>query len=76
MKPYVVYQFCCPACNSKYIGRTERNLCARLEEHASNNGSSVFNRTSDCANYQYIKNLYRIENKSFDANTYNINSIQ
>ena len=31
---------------------------------------------SDCVSQQYIKNLYCIENKSFDAYTYNINSIQ
>ena len=76
MKSYVVYQFCCPGCNSKYIGKTKQNLCVRLEEHATNDGSSVFNHICDCANYQYIKNLYCIENKSFDAYTYNINSIQ
>ena len=76
MKSYVVYQFCCSGCNSKYIGKTERNLCVRLEEHATDNGSSVFNHISDCANYQYIKNLHCIGNKSFDAYTYDINSIQ
>ena len=67
MKSYVVYQFCCPGCNSKYIGKTERNLCVRLEEHTTNNGSSVSNHISDCGNYQYIKNLYCIGNKSVDA---------
>ena len=54
----------------------QRNLCVQLEEHAIDNSSSVFNQISDCANYQYIKNLYCIENKSLDACTYNINSIQ
>ena len=47
-----------------------------LEEHATDNGSSVFNPISNCVNYQYIKNLCCIENKSFGAYTYNINSIQ
>ena len=52
MKSYVVYQFCCPGCNSKYIGKTERNLFVRLKKYATNNGSSVFNHILDCANHQ------------------------
>ena len=76
IKSYVVYQFCCTGCNSKYIGKTEHNLCIQLEEHATNNSSSVFNHISDCVNYQYIKNLHCTGNKSFDAYTYDINSIQ
>ena len=57
MKSYAAYQFCFPGCNSKYIGNTEPNLCVQLEEHATNNDSSVFNHISDYANYQYIKKL-------------------
>ena len=76
MKSYVVYQFCCSGCNSMDIGKTERNLCVRLEEHATDNSSSVFNHISDCANYQYMTTLYGIGNKSFDAYKYDINSIQ
>ena len=76
MKSYFVSQFCCPGCNSKYIGKTERNLCVRLEEYAADNSSSVFHHISDYVNYQYIKNLYYIGNKSFDAYTYDTNSTQ
>ena len=76
MKSYVVYQFCCSGCNSIDIGKTERNLCVRIEEHASDNSSSVFNHISDCANCQYMKTLHGIGNKSFDAYKYDINSIQ
>ena len=57
MKWNVVYQFCCPGCNSKYIGKTEQNLYVELQEHATYNGSSVFNHIPDCVNYQYIKNF-------------------
>ena len=50
MKSYVGYQFCWPGCNSKYISETERNLCVQLEEHATDNSSSVFNHLSNCEN--------------------------
>ena len=76
MKSYVVYRFCCPGFNSKYIGKSERNLCVRLEEHTTDNGSLVFNTISDFANCQCTKNLYCVENKSFDAYRYNITSMQ
>ena len=26
MKLNVIYQFCCPGCNSKYVGKTERKV--------------------------------------------------
>ena len=55
MKSYFVYQFCCPGYNAKYIDKTKQNLCVGLEKHATDNGSSIFNHISDCANYQYIK---------------------
>ena len=29
----LVYQFTCPGCNSKYIGKTDRCLSTRLTEH-------------------------------------------
>ena len=35
--------------NSKYIGKTKRNLSVQLEEHATNKNSSAFNHISDCA---------------------------
>ena len=76
MKSYVVYQFFCSGCNWKYIGKIKRNLCLRLKGHATEKGSSVFNHTSDSAKYQYIKNLHCVENKSFDAHTYDNNYIQ
>ena len=44
MKSYVVYQFNCPGCNKHYIGKTERNLCTRTEEHASTDkDSAIYN---------------------------------
>ena len=26
LKSHIVYEFCCPVCNSKYIGKTDRNF--------------------------------------------------
>ena len=52
MKSYVVYQFNCPSCNDSYIGKTERNLCIRTEEHAcSDKESAIYDRINICRCY-------------------------
>ena len=35
----VVYKFVCPGCSSSYIGKTERTLWGRTEEHAYKNNN-------------------------------------
>ena len=47
-----------------------------LNEYATNRNSSVFIYVSDCANYQYIKNLHCICNNSFDMYMYDKYYIQ
>ena len=52
MKSYVVYQFNCPSCNDSYIGKTERNLCIRTEEHAcSDKESAIYDYINICRCY-------------------------
>ena len=52
MKSYVVYQFNCPSCNDSYIGKTERNLCIRTEEHAcSDKESAIYDHINICRYY-------------------------
>ena len=29
-KSHIVYEYCCPACNNKYIGKTNRKFGTRL----------------------------------------------
>ena len=77
MKFYVVYQFNCPGCNDSYIGKTERNLCTRTEEHAcSNKGSAIYDHIKNCSCYSYIENQFRFNNDSFDKALFSINSVQ
>ena len=33
----VVYEFKCPGCNGKYLGKTERTLCEGTHEHGWTN---------------------------------------
>ena len=77
IKSYVVYQFHCSGCNDGYIGKTERNLCTRKEEHAcSDEGSAIYDHVKNCSYYNYIENQFRFNNDSFDKALFSINSVQ
>ena len=58
---FVVYEFKCPGCDANYIGKTERTLFERSEEHAwKDKNSVVFNHLNDCHGVQHIFNMNRI----------------
>ena len=56
----LIYKFTCPGCNESYIGKTERNLNARLNEHLYPAKSAISKHFTDRdnANYLNINNLY------------------
>ena len=77
MKSYVVYQFNCPGCNKRYIGKTERNLCTRTEEHASTDkDSAIYNHLRTCTNYNHLKDLFSFGNDSFKEIQFDIKEVQ
>ena len=63
-----VYQFTCPGCNSKYIGKTDRCLSTRLTEHGkpytninnNNSSSSISQHLSQCEHAKYIINMHKL----------------
>ena len=38
-----MYEFCYPACNSKYIGKTDRNFGTCVQEHSGSDKKSPAN---------------------------------
>ena len=47
-KSSVVYNFCCPGCNAKYIGETTRQFIVRIDEHLNTDKQSAI--------YKHLKN--------------------
>ena len=46
---YIVYKFCCPGCSNNYIGKMERTLVERKNEHAfKDKNSVVYNHINNC----------------------------
>ena len=42
LKSHVIYKLTCPACNAEYMGKTDRCLSVRLDEHTSDHNSAMF----------------------------------
>ena len=76
MKSFVVYRFSCPGCRSSDIGKTERNLATRIEEHAcTDKASAIYNHINSCSGYEHLKNVLRINNDRFSPSEFDIVSV-
>ena len=61
LKSHVVYEFCCPACNSKYIGKADQNFDTRVQERSgSDEKSLVYNHLLECEHFNYVLNLHSL----------------
>ena len=76
MRSHVVYWFCCPGCEAKYICKTEYNLYIRLEKHAcSDKESFVYNQLVNCSNYEHVKSIFCSNNDLFNLGKINLHSV-
>ena len=58
---FVVYEFTCPGCNANYVGKTERTLHERCDEHAwSDKDSAVFNHLNECNGVQHMFDIGKL----------------
>ena len=61
LKFHIVYEFCCPACNSKYIGKTDRNFGTLVQEHSGSDKTSlVSNHLLEGEHFNYVVNLHSL----------------
>ena len=61
LKSQINYEFCCPACNNKYIGKTDQNFGTHVQEHScSDKKSPVYNHLLECKHFNYVVNLHSL----------------
>ena len=77
----VVYQFTRPGCSCNYIGKTERTLLEKTEEHAysnknSNEQSAIYEHLSTCHHYRHIVDLFNVNNHDVKCNKFDTNQIR
>ena len=79
---FVVYHFRCPGCHHNYIGKTEKTLWERINEHGYRNKNSViYNHIINCEGMSYLVDLLNINNNSaerqiFDTKTFGVNIVK
>ena len=71
-KTKVIYKVTCPGCNEDYVGKTDRNLITRLNEHASHENQPMYQHLSKCEHFAHIIDLHRLPD--IDASTAEINN--
>ena len=53
----VIYKLTCPACNAEYIGKTDRCLRVRLDEHNSDHTCAMFLHLQSCKAFKFLFSL-------------------
>ena len=55
-KANVIYRITCSGCYSKYIGKTDRNIITRLDEHGTKPDQLMYQQLTNCAQFaEYLK---------------------
>ena len=61
LKSYVVYEFSCPACNIKYIRKTDQNFGTHVQEHSGLDKKSLdCDHLLECEHFNYVLNLHSL----------------
>ena len=58
LRAHVIYEFQCLGCKAKYIGKTDRYLGLRLDEHSHAETSAIGKHLNECEHFHF--NLYNI----------------
>ena len=57
---HVIYEFQCPGCKAKYIGKTDRCLGLRPDEHSHAETPAIGKHLNECEHFHFIVNLYNV----------------
>ena len=66
---HVIDKLTCPACNAEYMGKTDRCLRVRLDEHSSDHNSAMFQHLHIWEVFKFmlsLNNLPECVNKKAD----------
>ena len=59
-KSNLIYEFNCPGCQKKYIGKTDRCLSISLNEHATRDDQAIHQHLTSCVDFNYIVQLFEM----------------
>ena len=64
LQSHLIYQFECPGCEAKYIGKADRCLELRLNEHSDFHIATVGKHLYECEHFQHLVKLFNISEYS------------
>ena len=73
-KANVIYKVTCPGCNEDYVGKTDRKLVTRINEHVFREDQPMYQHLSKCEHFAHIIDLHRLPD--MEASTTAINNKQ
>ena len=57
LKSHVIYKLTCPACDAEYMGKADRCLSVRLDEHSSDHNSATFQHLHSAEAFKFLFSL-------------------
>ena len=57
-KANLIYELTCPGCDGKYVGKTDRNLDTRLEEHGSRLDQPMNIHLRNCSDFHELMSFF------------------
>ena len=59
-KDNVIYRITCPGCFNKYIGKTDRNIIMRMDEHGTKPDWPMYQHLTNCAGFEENLRFYAL----------------
>ena len=76
-KSQVVYEYQCPGCAHKYIGKTDTILFRRTKQHGwTQKDSAIYKHFSRCQPYQEIIDMFETDGSQIDNKEFQINAVR
>ena len=73
----VIYEYSCPGCAEKYIGKTESTLFNRTKEHAwCQKDSAIYQHFEQCDGWSHIKGLLSMDDVDTDRRELQISTVR
>ena len=73
-KSNIIYEITCPGCDQKYIGKTDRCLGLRMDEHSRRIDQPMYNHLINCSKFNHFCNLFMLPDTNSSKTTVNVDS--
>ena len=74
---YILYEYKCPGCAKKYIGKTQTTLFNRTQKHGwEQKDSAIFKHFNSCNEWREIVQMFKVDNHEIVFREFQINAVR